>query len=72
VFLTRHGPRWYARQGIRIEVRETIALAAITVNPVAPQSHSFDSAALRELIAAAIPNVPILDVLDASYLALAK
>lgn len=72
VFLSRRSTRWYARQGIEIEVRETIALKAITVNPVAPQSHRFDSRQLRELIAAAIPDVPVLDVLDESYLALLK
>jgi hypothetical protein len=69
VFLTRHGPGWYRRQGIAIEVRETIDLRAITVNPVAPQSHRFDSGRLRELIAAAVGEVPVLDVLDPSYLA---
>ncbi len=72
VFLSRRGTRWYARQGIEIEVRRTIALKAITVNPVAPQSHRFDSRRLRELIAAAVPDVPVLDVLDESYLALLK
>jgi hypothetical protein len=72
VFLSRRGTRWYARQGIEIEVRRTIALKAITVNPVAPQSHRFDSRQLRELIAAAVPDVPVLDVLDDSYLALLK
>jgi hypothetical protein len=72
VFLSRRGTRWYARQGIAIEVRRTIALKAITVNPVAPQSHRFDSRRLRELIAAAVPDVPVLDVLDESYLALLK
>jgi hypothetical protein len=72
VFLQRRGTRWYARQGIEIEVRRTIALKAITVNPVAPQSHRFDSRRLRELIAAAVPDVPVLDVLDESYLALLK
>ncbi len=72
VFLSRRGTRWYARQGIAIEVRRTIALKAITVNPVAPQSHRFDSRQLRELIAAAVPDVPVLDVLDESYLALLK
>ena len=72
VFLSRRGPRWYARQGVSIEVRETIALKAITVNPLAPQSHRFDSQLLRELIEAAVADVPVLDVLDASYLALAK
>jgi hypothetical protein len=71
VFLSRRGPRWYQRQGVSIEVLRPIELKAITVNPVAPQSHRFDSQALRELIEAAVPDVPVLDVLDDSYLALA-
>jgi hypothetical protein len=72
VFLSRRGLSWYQRQGLTIEVLDTIELKAITVNPVAPQSHSFDSRQLRELIAAAITGVPVFDVLDPSYLALAK
>jgi hypothetical protein len=72
VFLSRRGPSWYARQGLAIEVLHTIELLAITVNPVAPQSHRFDSLELRELIGAAVADVPVLDVLDPSYLALAK
>ncbi len=72
VFLSRRGPRWYARQGVSIEVRRTIDLKAITVNPVAPQSHRFDSRMLRELIEEAVADVPVVDVLDESYLALAK
>jgi hypothetical protein len=72
VFLSRRGPRWYARQGVSIEVMHPIGLKAITVNPVAPQSHRFDSRQLRELLAEAVPDVPVLDVLDESYLALLK
>jgi hypothetical protein len=72
VFLSRRGPRWYARQGVSIEVQRTIDLKAITVNPVAPQSHRFDSRILRELIESAVADVPVVDVLDESYLALAK
>jgi hypothetical protein len=72
VFLSSHGPRWYERQGIAIEVRARIALRAITVNPVAPRSHAFDSRELREAIASTVADVPVLDVLDESYLALAK
>jgi hypothetical protein len=71
-FLSRRGPSWYGRQGISIEVQHTIELKAITVNPLAPQSHRFDSQQLRELIEAAIPDVPVLDVLDSSYLAFSK
>jgi hypothetical protein len=62
----------YKRQGLVIGVLHTIGLRAITVNPVAPQSHAFDSRALRESIEAAIADVPVLDVRDQSYLALAK
>jgi hypothetical protein len=73
VFLSRRAPSWYERQGVAIAVRRTIELKAITVNPVAPQSHVLDSRALRESIEAAVAgDVPVLDVRDESYLALAK
>jgi hypothetical protein len=72
VFISRHGPSWYERQGIAIAVRRAIELRAITVNPVAPQSHRFDSRQLRELIEAGVPDVPVLDVLDPDYRATAR
>lgn len=64
VFLADRGPMWFANQGIDIRVVRPIALRAITVNPLAPQSHRFDSTRLRELLCDAIPGVPILDVLS--------
>lgn len=67
VFLWKRGPEWYRRQGVVLRALERIALKAITVNPVAPQSHRFDSAQLRALLAEAIPDVPIFDVLDKGY-----
>jgi hypothetical protein len=67
VFLSERGPAWYRAQGIDIQTRCSIDLKAITVNPVAPQSHHFDSAHLRALLAEAIGDVPIFDVLDADY-----
>jgi hypothetical protein len=72
VFLSHRGVDWYGRQGLQIEVLRTIDLRAITVNPVAPQSHRFDSLELRELIGEVVADVPVLDVLDPDYLALAK
>jgi hypothetical protein len=62
VFLSEHAPGWYRRQGVALEVRRPIELRAITVNPVAPQSHAFDSAELRAAIAAAVGEVPVFDV----------
>ncbi len=67
VFLWKRGPHWYGRQGVQLQTLNPIALQAITVNPVAPQSHSFDSAELRELLAEAISDVPIFDVLHPDY-----
>jgi hypothetical protein len=64
VFLTDHGVEWYRRQGISIAALATIDLRAITVNPVAPQSHRFDSPQLRAMLEEAIPGVPVLDVRD--------
>jgi hypothetical protein len=63
VFLLKRGPEWYARQGILLKTLNAIELEALTVNPLAPQSHRFDSAQLRGLLAEAIPDVPIFDVL---------
>jgi hypothetical protein len=61
-FLTDHPCGWYRRQGIAIEALAGIDLRAITVNPVAPHSHSFESPRLRALLQEAIPDVPVLDV----------
>ncbi len=67
VFLTDHSSEWYRRQGISIAVLAPIDLRAITINPVAPQSHSFDSPRLRALLEEAIPDVPVIDVRDPTY-----
>ena len=62
-FLSRRGPRWYAKAGISLAVLDTIDLKAITVNPVAPMSHDFDSRELRERISEAVgDDVPVIDV----------
>jgi hypothetical protein len=63
VFLSSRGPGWYERQGISIEVLQPIQLKALTVNPVAPRSHRFDSTRLCALIEEAIEDVPVFDVL---------
>lgn len=66
-FLSERPPAHYERLGVRIETAQPIDLRALTVNPVAPQSHRFDSAELRERLSAAIEDVRVLDVMDPSY-----
>ena len=69
LFLHDHGAAHYARMGLTIETLRAIDLRALTVNPVAPQSHAFDSGRLRAMLAAEIPGVEIFDVLHPSYTA---
>ncbi len=72
VFVSQHGPDWYARQGLRLAVLHPIELRALTVNPVAPRSHSFDSGELRAALEGAIADVEIFDVLYPGYRALSQ
>jgi hypothetical protein len=67
VFLSRRPPSWYRRQGLAVEVLAPISLRAITINPVAPQSHRLDSRELREAIAESVGGVPVLDVRAAAH-----
>jgi hypothetical protein len=67
VFLSAHGPEWYRQQGIHLMALESVALEALTINPVAPGAYRFDSERLRAAIAEAIPDVPIFDVLSETY-----
>ena len=67
MFLSRHGAGFYATAGIELVVARPIELLALTVNPVAPQSHSFDSAKLRAMLAEKVNGVPIFDVMHPSY-----
>jgi hypothetical protein len=67
VFLADRGPAWYASQGVHIQTVESIDLRALTVNPVAPRSHRFDSTELRDRVAEALAGVPVFDVLAADY-----
>ncbi len=67
VFLRHRSADWYRRQGVAIAARRAIALHAVTVNPLAPGSHRCDAHELRAAVAAALPDVPVLDVLAAAY-----
>jgi hypothetical protein len=65
VFLADRGPSWYRAQGVDIRSLAATELKAITVNPVAPESHRFDSSELRRMLRETLGDEPpILDVLD--------
>jgi hypothetical protein len=68
-FLSQRDVDFYSRAGISLEALNQIDLRALTVNPLAPQSHSFDSALLRSMLADAIDDLEILDVMHPSYTA---
>ena len=67
MFLNSHGVGWYRRQGIEIRATRSAPLLALTVNPVAPRSHSFESRALREGLERVLGEVPVLDVCAPDY-----
>jgi hypothetical protein len=67
VFVSKRSPSYYLTAGIELRVLKPIELLALTVNPVAPQSHSFDSARMRSLLGEVVHGVPIFDVMHPSY-----
>jgi hypothetical protein len=63
VFMHSHSPGWYRERGLDLEVLNEVELAAVTVNPTAPLSHSFDSTQLRTAIQQVLPEgLPVIDV----------
>jgi hypothetical protein len=69
VFLAGRDLGWYEAQGVEIAAVSATPLLALTVNPLAPQSHTLDSLELRGLLGAQISGVPIFDVLAPDYAA---
>ncbi len=50
------------KRGFKVKVLKNIEIAAITVNPWAPQGYTFDSDVLIESLKAVLPEMPIIDV----------
>jgi hypothetical protein len=69
VFLSGRDLGWYAAQGVEITALSATPLLALTVNPLAPQSHTLDSQELRRLLGEEINGVPIFDVRSPAYAA---
>ena len=56
--------RWQQlkKRGLKVEVLQNIKVAAVTVNPFAPQGYSFDRDELLNTMRDAIPELPVIDV----------
>ena len=50
------------KRGFKVKVLKNIEIAAITVNPWAPQGYTFDSDFLIESLKKLLPDMPIIDV----------
>ena len=64
LFLTRRSFSWYEKKGVSIRVIRQIDIRAVTVNPVSPASHEFDSIHFREKISRILPGTPVFNVLE--------
>jgi hypothetical protein len=62
IFLSSRGCGWFRRQGVSLCVATRTRLCAVTLNPVAPRSHAFDSRRLRAALEEELGGVAILDV----------
>lgn len=50
------------KKGFKVSVLKNIEIAAITVNPWAPQGYTFESEALTSAISEVLPHIPVIDV----------
>jgi hypothetical protein len=64
LFLTRRSFSWYEEKGVSIRVIRQINIRAVTVNPVSPASHEFDSVHFREEISRILPDTPVFNALE--------
>lgn len=62
VFLSNRSCSWYRGYGVSIEVLRPTVLAGLTVNPVAPLAHRFDSVVLRGELSAKLPGLFVCDL----------
>jgi hypothetical protein len=66
-YLNGKAVSWFEKRGIHLRVVNATKLCAITVNPVAPLSHRFDSSELVRRLTASLSLTTVRDVLHESY-----
>ena len=67
VFLEDKTLEYYEKRGLSLRVRKTVNLVGISVNPIAPLSHSFDSDNFVNEIQKEFKSIPVFDVLSSRY-----
>ena len=67
LFLENRNVLYYEKRGLTIRVMTPSNILAVTVNPVSPLSHSFDSDLLVSGIKSKLPGLPVYDVLSPGY-----
>lgn len=63
-----HSIKQLRRRGVHLRVLTKTNLLAVTVNPVSPLHHQFDSKLICKQLEERLPGVPIRDVMGADYL----
>lgn len=67
LFLDNKSVMYYNKKGIELVVMKPLNVLAITVNPVAPMSHSFKSDKLVDELKNNISDIPVFDVLSPGF-----
>jgi hypothetical protein len=62
VFIDRSSWRRFKARGLRVSVLSGVEIAAVTVNPKAPEGYSFDSRALIDAVKRVVGDLPVIDV----------
>lgn len=67
LFLENKSISYFEKRGINIRVMYPANLLALTVNPVAPLSHSFNSTVFVNALKSALDGIPVFDVMSPDY-----
>jgi hypothetical protein len=64
LFLENKSVKYYTKKGLTIHVMNPVNILAVTVNPVAPLAHAYESEQLVSEIQKNLPSIPVIDVLN--------
>ncbi len=63
IFIAPAKWRYYLKKGLTLRIKSPIKLVGITYNPTSPKGYAFDPDEFEQRLKAAIPSVPIIDVM---------